>query len=205
MTEQVFTEIFKKNIWNSEESVSGTGSELRNTKSLRFSLSFLLKHLDVKSLLDVACGDMTWVSALDLNAIEYEGWDIVDDIIQQNKQKFAHKANYNFKHQNILEGEIPKFDLIMSRDTITHLPTSAIWIFLKKVVNSNSKYLLISRYEFSEDSHSDINFGQFRAVNLEKPPFNFNNALLYIKEDEPNKFLALYLVDDIRKFFTESQ
>lgn len=92
---------------------------------------------------------------------------------------------------------MPKVDLVIARDLIIHFSISEIWSFLNNVVKSNSKYLLITRHD-TNNVNEEIHAGQYRPVNLENPPFSFNKALLYIKEDEAFKFMSLYKIDDLR-------
>ena len=60
-TKETFTEIYKTNFWSSNESPSGGGSELIQTKSLINDLEKLLKDMDIKSVLDIPCGDFNWM------------------------------------------------------------------------------------------------------------------------------------------------
>jgi len=59
--QKVFAEIFQRNAWASRESVSGTGSELGRTYHLRRELPVVLSELNVRSLLDLPCGDFNWM------------------------------------------------------------------------------------------------------------------------------------------------
>ena len=197
MTQEIFTKIFKQNLWGSDESISGPGSELRNTINLRNDLRYLIKTLRISSILDVPCGDMNWMSKVDLENVRYEGWDIVEDLINKNNRKFCQCRSMKFFCKDALSDLLIKSDLIISRDMLIHFPFLATWKFLENVVCSGSKYLLTS---FCDTSAQNINiqFGKYYPVNLEKPPFNLGRALFYIKEEEPNKYMALYKVEQIR-------
>jgi hypothetical protein len=52
-----FKKIFANNEWGGSESRSGTGSSLDITKRLRMELPFLFLKYDIKSILDIPCGD----------------------------------------------------------------------------------------------------------------------------------------------------
>ncbi len=204
MTEQatakIFKNIFNNNLWKSKESISGPGSELSNTKNLRQNLPYLFKSLNIKSLLDVPCGDMNWMKTVNLEGIKYTGWDIIEDLVVQNTELFKN-SDMEFYHKDALIDPLPEVDLILARDLIIHFSFSATWQFLKNIVNSNSKYLLITKH--ANCISKNIELGGYWPANLEKSPFNFHRALFHIKEEEDaNKYLALYKIEDIRCFVT---
>src|SRR5438445_555865 len=58
---QVFTNIFRRNWWNNDESRSGWGAELRRTVSIRAALPDFVQRHSVQSLLDAPCGDFHWM------------------------------------------------------------------------------------------------------------------------------------------------
>lgn len=78
---EIFEDIYQNNRWGSSESRPGSGSELRTTDTLREELPKLLRYLNVKSMLDLPCGDYNWMSEVDLGGIFYRGADIVEELI----------------------------------------------------------------------------------------------------------------------------
>ena len=199
MTQEIFTDIFKKNLWGSSESVSGCGSEIRHTINLRHNIAYLIKSLNIKSILDVPCGDMNWMKMVNLEGKKYEGWDIVSDIIVKNKEVFRDRPNFHFFCKDVLRDKMPCVDLIICRDLIIHFPFEATWKLLENIVKSGSKYILIS-YHVSDAPNINIKFGNCYPANLEKPPISFHKALFYIKEEEEDKYMALYEVKTIRSY-----
>jgi len=118
--ENIFTEIKRKNIWGSLESVSGAGSEINQTKTLIMELPKLFKLYNIKSVLDIPCGDFNWMKEVDLSAVEYLGGDIVNELISDNISKYS-LNNKEFKKLNIITDELPNKDLIFVRDCFVHL------------------------------------------------------------------------------------
>ena len=54
-----------KTSWESNESRSGIGSEIKNTKEvLRAINQMSLKQYNIKSIIDIPCGDFNWMSSL---------------------------------------------------------------------------------------------------------------------------------------------
>ena len=76
---EVFSEIHRRNIWGYQETVSGAGSTLQYTERLRQSLPGLLAELGVHTLLDLPCGDLHWMSRIELPIERYIGGDIVPE------------------------------------------------------------------------------------------------------------------------------
>src|SRR5271154_3391946 len=76
------------NLWGAEASVSGLGSELDATATLRAELPPLLKRLEATSLLDAPCGDATWIARADLG-VRLTGIDIVPDLIEALRERAA--------------------------------------------------------------------------------------------------------------------
>ena len=89
-----FRDIYARNSWGSNESVSGPGSELGFTSGLQVELAKMLRELGVQSLADAPCGDFNWMRCVDLAGIRYLGVDIVAELIEMNrKQKlFFHRS-----------------------------------------------------------------------------------------------------------------
>lgn len=84
----VFTEIHDNQIWKSNESKSGSGSELRNTALLRDQLEIFLKISECKKIVDLPCGDFNWMSKIDLQGATYIGVDIVEELIKKNREQY---------------------------------------------------------------------------------------------------------------------
>jgi hypothetical protein len=89
----VFTEIYKSNLWGSSESISGTGSVKEQTESLINELDKLLKDMNISSILDIPCGDFNWMQKVDLSNIDYIGADIVEELIENNIKQYKEREN----------------------------------------------------------------------------------------------------------------
>ena len=210
IAEQVFKYIYDNNIWGGK-SLSGPGSELENTKNLRLFISEFIEKYDIKSMIDAPCGDMFWFSKLKLDDVQYYGYDIVDDIIVNNKKKFKDRKNYIFEKKDVVLEKLPKADLIMCRDLIIHLPIEAVFVLIKNFIRSEAKYLLITQHVVLNDKYpmnTDIKVGSFAFRNLTLPPFNFPAPKLLVPEEWPDKnclrFMALYELKELDKFYKKN-
>jgi hypothetical protein len=200
--EAVFEEIYKANYWKNEESVSGPGSTIHQTKYLVKELSKLIGTEEFKLILDIPCGDFNWMKNINLDCITYIGGDIVSDIIRKNNSKFS-KSNITFMILNLTSDDLPESDLIINRDCLVHFSYSHITESLKNMKHSKSKYLLTTTFTGDRDNY-DITTGYWRPINLEKEPFNFPKPIAIINEkcteedgEYSDKSLGLWLLDDI--------
>ena len=85
-----FSAIYRNRVWiqgRSAGSLSGYGSELENTETLRQRLTELLNSLEAQSLLDIGCGDFTWMKEIAFPH-KYIGVDIVPELIETNNLMF---------------------------------------------------------------------------------------------------------------------
>lgn len=202
-TSEVFTKIYKTNNWKSPESISGRGSEIKQTESLIKDLGQLLYDLDIKSILDIPCGDFRWMQEIDLSKIHYTGADIVEELIQKNKERHKTRSNVEFKVLDLTNDPLPKSDIIIVRDCFVHLSFTDIFKAIENIRSSGGKYLLATTFPEHRVNYN-ITTGEWRTINLEEKPFNFHPPIFIINENctEDNgkyndKSMALWKIDEI--------
>lgn len=194
--EEIFERIFRKNLWQSLESVSGKGSEIIATQDILSNLPILLQKYNIKTILDAPCGDFNWIKHLAYKFDKYIGIDIVEEIIANNKQ--YENNNTIFNVGNILNCYIPNVDLILCRDCFIHFTYKQIYASIKNFKKSQAKFILLTTYDI--DTNHDIPTGQYRKINLLIPPLNFPKPLEVIREypSNDNKYLALWKLEDLQ-------
>lgn len=181
-TKEVFTVIYNTNNWKSRESISGVGSEIKQTMSLIEDLGKLLHDLDTATLLDIPCGDFGWMQKVDLSKIHYTGADIVEELIDKNKEDHKDKSNIEFKVLDLINDPLPKSDIIIVRDCLVHLSFADIFKALENIRSSGSKYLLTTTFP-KHPVNYNITTGEWRTVNLQEKPFYFQPPLVIINEN----------------------
>jgi len=196
---EVFSYIHKTNAWGDLNSVSGPGSNLEETKSLVEKLPELLRKHHASSVLDIPCGDFFWMKNVDLENIDYQGADIVSEIVAQNKK--YEKDNVSFEQLDLLQDKLPKVDVIFVRDCFVHLSYNDVFKALENICKSDSKSLLTTTFSERKEN-TDIATGQWRALNLCVAPFNFPEPQVLLNEACPqegweDKSLGLWEVADI--------
>jgi len=200
---EVFTEIYKSNLWGSSESISGTGSEIKQTNTLIDNLDKLLKEMKIGSVLDLPCGDFKWMQYVDLSNIDYLGADIVEELIKRNIMHYKKRGNLKFEVLNLVTDPLPKSDMIIVRDCLVHLSYDHIYSAIKNIKSSGSKYLLTTTFTNCHQNH-DIVTGDWRPLNLQEKPFNFPSPILVINEnctegsgEYKDKSMALWHINKI--------
>lgn len=179
-TEEIFTYIYKENHWRNNESASGDGSTLNETQYIRKELPLLLQQYQIKSILDIPCGDFNWMQHINLTGINYTGADIVKDLIVANSQKHS-KPGIQFTNLDLTTDNLPAVDLIICRDCLVHLSQEKVIAALRNIKRSGSKYLLTTSH-ISAKKNRDIVTGDWRPVNLVQPPYSLPQPITQFKD-----------------------
>jgi len=189
--------------------VSGDSSTLAASEKLREELAGLLKEYNIKTILDIPCGDFNWMKEMDLAGIDYTGADIVSDLVDLNKEKFGGEF-CKFQKLDITADPLPKVDLVICRDCLVHLSNRLIDQALENINRSNSTYLLATTFT-APRRNRNILTGAWRPLNLQREPYNFPEPLMLINENfqlragcYPDKSLGLWRLDDIAKILYSS-
>ena len=197
-----FSGFYRNNAFEGVESRSGNGSSMIQTETIRKKLPELLEQLRIESMVDAPCGDLRWISKVELPVRKYIGIDIVEELIQKNQEKYKNDQQ-SFLVRNIICDELPGADIILCRDCLVHLSYSQCFAVVRNFKKSRSKYLLTTTFT-ERKKNEDLRQGIWRVLNLEISPFNFPKPIKIINEkcteingDYKDKCLALWLLDDI--------
>jgi hypothetical protein len=117
---------------------------------------------------------------VDLGEVEYIGADIVEDLIAVNTQAFG-DAKRRFVVRDVTKTELPTVDLILCRDCLVHLSVEDIRKALFHINESGATYLLTTTF-VDRQSNPRIRTGEWRPINLERPPFCLPPPLRVINE-----------------------
>lgn len=201
-SKKIFTTIYRKNLWGGKESISGPGSDFSQVNEIIKELPNIIKEYEIKSFLDIPCGDFNWMKFVNMKSVNYIGGDIVPEIINSNNKLYK-KENQTFRIIDIINDNLPKVDLIFCRDCFVHFPLNLISNALEKIKNSKSTYLMTTIFTDTENN-KDIALGEWRPLNLIYAPFNFPKPIKIINEKctENNntytdKSLALWRIQDL--------
>ena len=167
-----FAAIYERGVWRqskAQQAGSGPGSELHMTDNIRSELPNVLRRNNVQHLVDLGCGDWTWMSRVDLPC-NYLGVDIVADVVRRNQEHYG-SANVAFMQLDAVVEEIPRCDAVLCREVLFHLSFEDGKSVIKNI-KRNAKWLIVT----SDPGiwfNSDIPSGDFRMLNLQRAPFRF--------------------------------
>ena len=182
----LFTHYYETNYWGCSESLSGSGSTLKDTEKLRGELSQFLERERLKVWLDAPCGDYNWVQHVKRpKGLKYIGGDIVDTIVSINSKKYSDKFT-RFISLNITRDKLPLADVWLCRDCLLHFSFENIFKTIFAFLNSDIPLWLISTYPSCE-VNTDISTGDHRPLNLEKAPFSFPPPREFLQDGHPRR------------------
>ncbi|MCF8383558.1 MAG: class I SAM-dependent methyltransferase [Chlorobium sp.] len=171
--QEVFDYIYRNNLWASDESLSGVGSQLDATAELRRQLPLLFQELGVAILLDMPCGDFSWLSSIEYPFRRYIGGDIVPGVIERNSRLFRESHPHaEFRVLDLTCDPLPFGDALLCRDCLVHLPYAAIMDVFHNIARSCIRYVFMTTFVGSERSNTDIEIGNWRPLNFLQPPFS---------------------------------
>jgi len=206
--EEAFTKIYDKNIWLRKKSKSGSGSDDEETKYVKKELIEFIKTNNIKSILDIGCGDFNWMKKIiEKTNIKYLGVDFVKPLIEDNNKKYA-SNNIKFEFLNYNHNNFPDAELIICRDVLVHLSFKNIFNFFEKLKITNFKYIFITNFIKKERENLDGEVTNqliwWMPLNLYKTPFNLPESKFIINEklkhiEFNDKSLCLWEKSDIKK------
>jgi SAM-dependent methyltransferase len=177
---RAFTAIYRQQLWSSGESVSGDGSTLLASASLREVLPSLLAGLEARSLLDAGCGDFNWMKTVKLYGVRYIGIDVVADLIAENVRRYA-SGDRSFIAADITKDRLPHADVVLCRHCFIHLPNDRVIKALNNMKVSGASYLLATTFP-AINENADIWPGSFRPINLRAAPFHLPEPMRNVRD-----------------------
>ena len=199
--EAIFSSIYRNHRWGDEESVSGRGSKIEQTKGIAILLPQLFRQYNIRNVLDIPCGDFNWMKYVDLSAVDYLGADIVPALISKNIRLYT-APHVEFFLADIIKDKLPRVDLVFCRDCLVHLSDKHIFTAIKNIKLSGAEFVLTTT--FPRHSNFDIVTGNWRALNLQSEPFCFPPPLELFNEGYhseetgiSDKSLGLWRISDL--------
>jgi 2-polyprenyl-3-methyl-5-hydroxy-6-metoxy-1,4-benzoquinol methylase len=193
-----FAAVYTNHVWTDDGkgALSGWGSELRATDVIRQSIPEVLRRLGTRTLLDIGCGDFTWMKEAHLPC-GYIGVDIVPDLIEHNSAQHGSEARV-FQALDATCDPLPAADTILCRDVLFHLSFADIWRVIENVVDSRATFL-IATTNTKIRVNADIISGDFRRLNLQIRPFCFPRPETVILDNiiASDRVLGLWKISEL--------
>jgi hypothetical protein len=178
--ERLFTRIYRSNHWGDPASVSGGGSNLEQTATLRAALPEILIKLHVQSLLDAPCGDFHWMRYVDLEVERYIGGDIVQELVGRLQETYGAPGR-QFLRVDVTKDQLPTVDAILCRDCLVHFSFRQIEAAVHNFRVSGARYLLTTTFPNTR-VNKDIVTGDWRTLNPCAEPFNWPDPMMVVNE-----------------------
>ncbi len=134
---ETFDEIYRANSWGGTESRSGPGSSSVEREFLAPEIVALVAELDVKSVLDVGCGETFWTPELP----GYIGVDVSSEAVTAARKNHP---GWDFRLDD--GSPFPEVDLVMVRCVIQHLSQSSALALLDRIRATGARWLLATSY-----------------------------------------------------------
>lgn len=188
----VFEKIYEEKWWGASDiknrkysSGDGTRDKEIVGEYVDAVTNFLSKNEDLKSGLDLGCGDFS-VGVEFCNLFEdYKAMDVAKNIIKENKEIYKSK-NVRFSVLDLTSGQIPQTNVILVRQVLQHLSNTEIKKFVKNI-EGKFQHLIVTEslsksmfFRPNKDTNTGpgIRVHERSGVVLEKDPFNLEFSKL---------------------------
>lgn len=183
--EEVFDFIYSTGYWGLNEGgtagSSGWGSGEAASRPYRDFLTAFLAERGIKSVVEVGCGDWQIGRLIDWSGIDYVGFD-VSSVIVRSLDAFV-RPNVRFVLGDARAVELPRADLLLVKDVFQHWSNADILGFLPQLPRFT--FALITNGTSLDPEaplNQDINAGDYRAIDLSRPPFLVHGSVVLTTE-----------------------
>ncbi len=210
---QAFSEIYDRGLWGSDGGgnyYSGSGSRgSAAEKYVSFVQDFIVMH-QIKSVVDLGCGDFYIGKQIAPLTASYIGIDIVPALIDRLTTTYA-SEHISFKCLDITTDALPKADLCLVRQVFQHLSNCQIKNALSKLqtfpfvlITEHYPSKLVNSVSNKDKPHGpDTRLIENSGIILDQPPFNVNaKEVLIVEADHylvaPGETIRTFLLKTVK-------
>ena len=158
---------------------SGAGSLPFWTIGYRAMLENFIAMNEIKSIVDLGCGDWQFSKFMNLEGVRYHGFDVVESVVSRNRTLYA-KPNISFDLRPDDPGLLPQADLLIMKDVLQHLPDEQIAFHKDHVFSRYPRCLITNSFKKIDTvTNININYGEFRCLDLNKDPYKFDGTYIF--------------------------
>lgn len=176
----IFRDIYRRHHWAGGRSASGAGAAPEQVRQLQIALPPLMQELGVATLLDLPCGDYSWMQTVELPIQSYLGAELLPELVHRLNAAYA-DSRRRFMMVNLIQDPLPPADLLLCRDCLVHLSYADIQAALANVRRSGIPFFLTTTFPDCQ-ANEDIVTGDWRVLNLERKPFLLPPPLQLLNE-----------------------
>lgn len=145
-----FTEVYVNNAWGGAASRSGRGSEGEFAAQKVALFADLVPRLEIRSLIDLGCGDFHWMREVAPLLERYHGVDVVAELIEANRARYG-SGRVTFQCLDLSRRadqkklEPKRADLVSCLDVIGHMRNAEVESLLRFMLRDlDARYLLVA-------------------------------------------------------------
>lgn len=181
--ESIFTEIYNKKAWGAHidgRGSSGPGSRVDIVEPYIQFLQNFLKLNEIKSVVDVGCGDWQFAKHINWDGIDYTGIDIVGSVISYNKENYS-SGNVHFVHTDFTKGVETEADVYIIKDVLQHVDNKSLDDFLSNTIrNKKARFIiLVNCFADAKDNQDNLEIGQTRPLDARTFPLKKWNPVIF--------------------------
>ena len=167
---ELFDEIYREHMWGgTPDKSSGWGSYgEHSTDYVDFVRDFISQN-NIKSILDIGCGDFQVGSRICSAVNQYIGADVSSVIIKQNTVAYSEQKNVQFIVLDVCVNELPQVDLITIREVLQHLSNDDILLALNNIEHSKARFALVTEHLPAKHVLRTPNIDKPRGPNIRNP------------------------------------
>jgi hypothetical protein len=175
---------------------SGPGSTKEYSEPYRkFLESFIVEH-DIKSIIDLGCGDFEIMRHVDLNDAWYVGVDCIIERVRANRKLVPFEGMHTFMcddARRIDWSYVLGFGLVLVKDVLQHWSNAEVQAWLDvyacdqveqvRPADMPKTRFLITNCNYGPTVNTDIETGGWRALDLTKEPFSVGTVVFQWGDD----------------------
>ena len=152
----------------------------------------VVRAKNIRSVVDIGCGDWALAATIDWSGISYIGVDVVPELIERLNQTYG-RENVRFVCADLISDDLPAGELCVTKDVLQHLANDSVAAFLSKL-RQQFKYAVITNDISHEKrggwrslwhteeiaANSPISNGGYRPLSLTEEPFHLQAERLVL-------------------------
>lgn len=163
MAVDAFATVYRSSLWGvppidgGASFYSGAGA---NPDACLPYLNYVQKELnrpDIKSVVEVGCGDLRLAGKLDLGSVDsYICIDAAPQVVD-----YAKSHGIDVLHADASTSELQRADMLIIKDVLQHWPKESVSNFLKNQLPKFKEAIITNDYTAGSTNHPDIKFGDY--------------------------------------------
>jgi len=224
-----FDQVYNNNVWsfpdwegaaNGGGVRSGFGSTLHQTVNLREFLESFIREKNIKSVVDIPCGDLHWITNVNpviSGNVVYFGGDVSKVVIDEHKQKYADSPSMNFDVVDAVDQDLVSIPgvtnavtgvsieegvLIIVRHLMFHLNEDECFKVLENIESLSRlrpiRVMLSTHLIMSENQLEVYPLATGHKINLFKSPFCLEDPEEMFSDGVRDLYAGVWRVQDGR-------